>query len=197
VIRRFVGLVPAVLLLVSSYAMAEEHLLELFPIEPFSLDLVFHQIMVPHSEHLFSIQGGVTVLTYGDVEMRGLYRYFSLHSQEEAFDENVLLLNPRWNNFIDFFDWSDDKWISRFLRHALFGPLEDRAVPYLGALGGTILPFNHAGPGYWYGGNVGVRFPVGVGLSLDLAVEYSRFGGPWSSADSNISQWIFSTGIVF
>jgi len=197
VTRRYVGIVLGVLLLVSSYAMAEEAHLELLPIRPFSLDMVFHQVTTPLSETLFSVQGGVTVLNYGDVEMRGLFRYFKLRSQEENFSDYVVLLNPRWNNFIDFFDFPHDNPISRFLRHALFGPLEDRAVPYLGALVGTILPIDHPRPGYWYGGQLGVRFPVAVGLELDLGVEYSRFGGNFSGQDSNASQWIFTTGIVF
>ena len=197
VTRRYVGIVLAVLLLVSSDAMAQEAHLELLPIRPFSLDVVYHQILEPHAETLFSIQGGVTVLDYGHVEMRGLYRYYQLRSADETFDEHVLLLNPRWNNFIDFFDFPHDNPISRFLRHALFGPLEDRAVPYLGALVGMILPIDHPQPGYWYGGQLGVRFPVAVGLELDFGVEYSRFGGSFPGQDSTVSQWVFTTGIVF
>ena len=48
--------------------------------------------------------------------------------------------------------------INRVIRHVLFGSLEDRAVPYLGLLGGATLP----GPGNtWAGHLIGARLVFG------------------------------------
>lgn len=186
-----------IIFLASPAALAEDPILELFPIAPFSLDLVVHSVLQPQTSHLVSVQGGLTALRYGDLEVRGLYRYFNFRSESVAFHDHVLLVNARWNNFLDLLDFPKDRPISRLLRHLLFGPLEDRVVPYVGALGGPILPIGHANTGYWYGGQLGVRFPVGVGLSLDIGVEYDRFGGSFRNDSPEGSQWLLTTGIVF
>ena len=72
-----------------------------------------------------------------------MYQFYSNHTLTFQTDQNSLYLNPRWNNFIDILDFPKGMPIKRVIRHVLFGPLEDRAVPYLGLLGGATLP----GPG--------------------------------------------------
>jgi hypothetical protein len=109
-----------------------------------------------------------------------------------------LYLNPRWNNFIDILDFPKDKPINRIIRHILFGPLEDRAVPYLGALaGGTIPGRDSNSPGYIYGGQAGVRFPVARGFSVDMGLQYTRLEIDFKGKSNLSEQWLFTTGIRF
>jgi hypothetical protein len=83
-------------------------------------------------------------------------------------------------------------------RLVLFGPLEDRAVPYAGLLGGGVAPGpGHSGLGYLYGGQIGVRFPVARGLSLDLGIQYARYNIEFQGESGEVDQWIFLTGIRF
>jgi len=78
----------------------------------------------------------------------------------------------------------------------LFGPLEDRAVPYVGALIGGTLPGRDAdSPGYLYGGQVGVRFPVARGFSVDMGLQYTRFEIDFKSRSDLSQQWLFTIGI--
>ena len=190
-------LLPVMFLLLSAPVMAQERILELFPVTPLSLDLAIHSIVEPHSDHLISVQTGATMLRYGDAEIRGLYRYLNQHSGEEFFHEHILLLNGRWNNFLDLLDVSEDWRVGRFLKHLLFGPLEDRVVPYLGLLAGPVLPVGHSDVGYWYGGQIGVRFLVSTGIALDMGLEYSRFGEGFRSDDLKAAQFILFTGLDF
>ena len=81
---------------------------------------------------------------------------FSIHTRNSAPTNIPFVSQSRWNNFIDILDFPKHKPISRMIRHMLFGPLEDRAVPYVGMLAGGVLPGpgNHA-PGHLIGGQVG------------------------------------------
>ncbi|MDR4472927.1 MAG: hypothetical protein MRJ92_09905 [Nitrospira sp.] len=88
------------------------------------------------------VQLGITALRYGSVEVRTIYQFSGIHTHEFSTDQHSLFLNPRWNNFIDILDFPKHKPIDRLIRH-VFGPLEDRAIPYIGALAGGVLP----GPG--------------------------------------------------
>ncbi|THJ24708.1 MAG: hypothetical protein CAF45_003990 [Nitrospira sp. CG24E] len=107
----------------------------------------------------------------------------------------VRILNP---NFIDILDFPTGKPINRMIRHILFGPLEDRAVPYLGALaGGTIPGRDSFSPGYLYGGQVGVRFPVARGVSLDMGLQYIRLEIDFKGKSDLSEQWLFTTGVRF
>lgn len=182
----------------SSPVMAEEPILDLFPVTPLSLDLVLHSVLEPHPEHLVSVQAGLTMLRYGDFEIHGLYRYLNQRSQDEIFHEHILLLNGRWNNFLNLLDFSEGMPVGRFLKHLVFGPLEDRVVPYMGLLAGPVLPAGqHSDVGYWYGGQIGVRFLVSTGIALDMGLEYSRFGEGFRGDDLRGAQFLLFTGIDF
>jgi hypothetical protein len=187
--------------LVPITVLAQEALLEWFPIRPINLDAVLRQQTFAPTDREFTIQTGITALRYGDIEVRGLYRYFSLHSREfEGFETNqhAILVNPRWNNFIDILDFPKSAPIYRTIRHILFGPLEDRAVPYIGLLAGTNFPGNGpTSPGHFIGGQLGVRFPIAFEVSLDIAVEHNRFRVHFLDENKEAQQWVITTGIRF
>jgi len=176
---------------------AQEAMLE-FPIRPFNVDVMLRQQTFAPDDREIGVQLGITALRYGNVEVRTIYQYFSIHSQEFRTDQHSLFLNPRWNNFIDILDFPTHKPISRLLRHILFGPLEDRAVPYVGFLAGGVLPGpgNHA-PGHLIGGQLGVRFPVARSLSVDISVQYSQYGVDFRGEAGQAQQWVFLTGVRF
>ncbi|TKB85822.1 MAG: hypothetical protein E8D43_01775 [Nitrospira sp.] len=176
---------------------AQEAMLE-FPIRPFNVDVMLRQQTFAPDDREIGVQLGITALRYGNVEVRTIYQYFSIHSQEFRTDQHSLFLNPRWNNFIDILDFPIHKPISRLLRHILFGPLEDRAVPYVGLLAGGVLPGpgNHA-PGHLIGGQLGVRFPVARSLSVDISVQYSQYGVDFRGEAGQAQQWVFLTGVRF
>jgi hypothetical protein len=181
-------------------ALAQEKTLEIFPVRPINLDAVFRQqTYAPHDREI-TVQAGLTALRYGNLELRGLYRYFSYHAKDQGVttDQNALIINPRWNNFIDVLNFPEGRPINRMIRHVLFGPLEDRAVPYLGLLAGGIVPGPGAnGPGQLLGGQLGVRFPLAFGVALDVAIEYSEYRINFQGADGTSQQWIMTTGIRF
>ena len=110
-----------------------------------------------------------------------------------------MYLNPRWNNFLDILDFPSGWPINRLLRHLLFGPLEDRAVPFVGLIGGAVV----AGPGHkvqtcLYGEDLGVRFQVGRGIALEITFGYFvdelDFEG---TGGGNEEQMLFTTGVLF
>lgn len=171
--------------------------LDLLPIRPFGVDAAFRQSFTPNGREL-GVQASLTALHYRDVEVRATYQYFGLFSHERHSDVHSLYLNPRWNNFLDILDFPSSRPIGRMLRHALFGPLADRAVPYLGAVAGSALtgPGGHV-PSYLYGGQVGVRFPVANSVSLDLALWYFAYGVKFDENGERERQLLFTTGFVF
>lgn len=169
-----------------------------FPIRPFNFDVAFRQQNFAPNDREMTIQAGLTALRYGNVEVRASYQYFSVHTEEFKTDQHSVFLNPRWNNFIDILNFPKRKPINRLIRHLLFGPLEDRAVPYLGFLGGAMVPGpGNDAPGHLYGGQLGVRFPVARGLSLDLSLQYTRYGVHFRGEGDEAEQWVFLTGIRF
>ncbi len=177
--------------------IAQEAALE-FPIRPFNVDVMLRQQTFAPDDREIGVQLGITALRYGNVEVRTIYQYFSIHSQEFKTDQHSVFLNPRWNNFIDILDFPKHKPINRLIRHALFGPLEDRAVPYIGALAGGVLPGpGNRAPGHLIGGQVGVRFPVAQSLSVDISVQYSQYGVDFRGDAGQAQQWVFLTGVRF
>ena len=181
-----------------SHAVAVESTPEFFPLRPYSFDVSFNQRSFGPDLRLIAVQAGLTAFRYGNVEVRTVYQYYSLHTPTFITDQNSLYLNPRWNNFIDILDFPKDYPINRMIRHVLFGPLEDRAVPYLGALiGGTIPGRDANSPGYLYGGQVGVRFPVARGVSVDMGLQYIRLEIDFKSTSNLSEQWLFTTGVRF
>lgn len=169
---------------------------EVFPLRPFNFDVSFNQRTFAPQARVIAVQAGFTALRYGVLEVRTVYQYYSHHTQTFTTDQHSLYVNPRWNNFIDLLDFPRDKPINRVIRHFLFGPLEDRAVPYVGALLGGTLPGRGAdSPGYLYGGQVGVRFPVVRGVSVDMGFQYSRFEIDFKSKSDLSEQWLFTIGI--
>ncbi|MBH0200224.1 MAG: hypothetical protein HP497_12525 [Nitrospira sp.] len=177
-------------------AAAIEAAPEWFPLRPFNFDVSFNQRTFAPQARVLAVQAGLTALRYGVLEVRTVYQYYSHHTQTFTTDQHSLYVNPRWNNFIDLLDFPRDKPINRIIRHLLFGPLEDRAVPYVGALLGGTLPGRDANsPGYLYGGQVGVRFPVARGVSVDMGFQYSRFEIDFKSKSDLSEQWLFTIGI--
>ena len=181
-----------------SNALAIESIPEFFPLRPFSFDVSFNQRTFAPELRLIAVQAGLTAFRYADIEVRTVYQYYSQHTPTFITDQNSLYLNPRWNNFIDILDFPKDYPINRMIRHVLFGPLEDRAVPYLGALlGGTIPGRDANSPGYLYGGQVGVRFPVARGFSVDMGLQYIRLEIDFKGRSDLSEQWLFTTGVRF
>ncbi len=177
---------------------AQDAFLEWLPIRPFNFDVAFSQRTFAPDNRVIGIQGGITALRYGDLEVRTIYQYYSNHAQTYTTDQNSLYLNPRWNNFIDILDFPKGMPINRVIRHVLFGPLEDRAVPYVGLLGGATLPGpGNTWPGHFIGGQVGVRFPIARGFSVDMAVQYTQFGIDFQGAAGQTQQWLIISGIRF
>ncbi|TKB66813.1 MAG: hypothetical protein E8D52_14080 [Nitrospira sp.] len=191
----------AVFLLITAMpgeAVSQEAVLDILPLRPFSFDAAFNQQNFGPKSRLISVKGGFTALRYGPLEVRGIYQYFSLHNPIITTDQHLLYANPRWNNFIDVLDFPSSKPISRILRHVLFGPLEHRAVPYVGAmLGGTLPGRGELSPGYLYGGQIGVRFPVAQGFSVDMGLQYMRFEINAQNKSDLAKQWLFTIGLRF
>jgi hypothetical protein len=188
--------------LVPMTVLAQEALLEWFPIRPINLDAVLRLQSFAPRDRKAHVQTGITALRYGDIEVRGLYRYFMLQTLNPVHgfktEQHAILLNPRWNNFIDILDFPKSAPIYRTIRHILFGPLEDRAVPYVGLLGGTNFPGSGSAlPGHFIGGQLGVRFPIAFGVSLDIALEHNRFNVHFQDETKEAQQWIVTTGIRF
>jgi len=203
-IRRFLphaALVLGSILLATalpSHAVAIESVPEFFPLRPFNFDVSFNQRTFAPQTRVIAAQAGLTAFLYGNLEVRTVYQYYSQHTPTFTTDQNSLYLNPRWNNFIDILDFPIDKPINRMIRHILFGRLEDRAVPYLGALaGGTIPGRDSNSPGYIYGGQVGVRFPVARGFSVDMGLQYTRLEIDFKGKSELSEQWLFTIGVRF
>lgn len=181
-----------------SHAVAIESVPEFFPLRPFNFDVSFNQRTFAPQARVIAAQAGLTALRYGLLEVRTIYQYYSHHTSTFITDQHSLYLNPRWNNFIDLLDFPKDKPINRMIRHILFGPLEDRAVPYVGVLiGGTIPGRDSNSPGYLYGGQVGVRFPVARGFSVDMGLQYTRFEIDFKNKSDLSQQWLFTIGVRF
>jgi hypothetical protein len=180
------------------HAAALESTPEFFPLRPFNFDVSFNQRTFAPQTRVLAVQAGLTAFRYGLLEVRTVYQYYSHHTPTFTTDQHSLYMNPRWNNFIDLLDFPRNKPINRIIRHVLFGPLEDRAVPYVGALVGGTMPGRGANsPGYLYGGQVGVRFPVARGFSVDMGLQYSRFEIDFKNKSDLSEQWLFTIGVRF
>jgi hypothetical protein len=181
-----------------SNALAIESIPDFLPLRPFNFDVSFNQRSFAPDTRVIAGQAGLTAFRYGNLEVRTVYQYYSQHTPTFITDQHSLYLNPRWNNFIDLLDFPKDKPINRMIRHILFGPLENRVVPYLGALvGGTIPGRDANSPGYLYGGQVGVRFPVARGVSIDVGIQYMRLEIDFKGHSDLSEQWLFTTGVRF
>lgn len=192
------SVILAALLLPSASAFAQEALLEWFPIRPVNFDVALRQQSFAPSDREITLQAGVTALRYGDAEVRMVYQYFSIHTDDFQTDQHALFVNPRWNNVIDLLDFPKSMPLNRILRHLFFGPLEDRAVPYVGGILGGVLSIQGASsPGLLYGGQVGVRFPVARGISLDLSLQYTQYQVTFQGQSGESQQWLFLTGVRY
>jgi hypothetical protein len=184
-------------LLIPIRARGQEARLEVLPLYPFNVDIAFRQTFTPNGREV-GLQAGLTALRYGDFELGLTYLYFGFATKELSADLNSVYINPRWNNFIDILDFPSGMPINRLLRHLLFGPLEDRAVPFIGLFGGAVLtgPGNRA-PTYSYGGQVGVRFPVVHSVSVEFSLGYFLYGVDFEGQGGNEQQLLFTTGFAF
>jgi hypothetical protein len=185
-------------LLIPHTAGAQEAILDLFPIRPINFDVALRQQSFAPNDREITIQAGFTALRYGDLEVRAVYQFFSIHTEDFKTDQHAMFVNPRWNNFIDSLDFPKSMPINRILRHLLFGPLEDRAIPYVGVLAGALVSgLERSSPGHLYGGQVGVRFPVARGISLDLSLQYTQYAVTFRGESGESQQWLFLTGIRY
>lgn len=191
-------LVFALLLISLSLATAQEALLEVFPVRPINFDVALRQQSFAPNDREVTLQAGMTALRYGDGELRTVYQYFSIHTEGSKTDQHALFLNPRWNNILDLLDFPKSMPLNRLLRHLFFGPLEDRTVPYVGALLGAVVSAeNRTSPSLLYGGQVGVRFPVARGISLDLSLQYTQYTVTFQGESGESQQWLFLTGVRY
>ena len=169
----------------------------MFPIRPIYVEVAYRQTFAPNG-HEVGVQAGFTALRYGDFDLNGTYQYFGILSSEAKSDLHSVYVNPRWNNFLDVLDFPSGRPINRLLRHLLFGPLEDRAVPFVGLLGGTVLTGpGHQAPSYSYGGQLGVRFPVAHSVALEVSVGYFEYGVELQAQRGHQRQLLLSTGFAF
>jgi hypothetical protein len=197
-LRSSVSIAIGIVLIFPLAVSAQEAVLELFPVRPVNFDVAFRQQSFAPNDREITLQAGVTALRYGDGELRAVYQYFSIHTQDSKTDQHALFVNPRWNNIIDLLDFPKSMPLNRLLRHLLFGPLEDRAVPYVGALLGAVVSAQgETSPGLLYGGQVGVRFPVARGISLDLSLQYTQYDVNFQGQSGVSQQWLFLTGIRY
>lgn len=179
-------------------APAQEALLEILPIRPFNFDVALRQQSFAPNDREVTLQAGVTAVRYGDGEIRTGYQYFSIRTTDFRTDQHAVFLNPRWNNILDLLDFPASMPISRLLKHMFFGPLEDRAVPYVGALIGTVISGQgRTSPGLLYGGQAGVRFPVARGISLDLSLQFTQYDVNFIGESGQTQQWLFLTGFRY
>lgn len=179
-------------------AQAQEALLEMLPLRPFNFDVALRQQSFAPNDREVTLQAGLTALRYGDGEVRVGYQYFSIHTDDFHTDQHALFLNPRWNNALDLLEFPASMPIGRILKHLFFGPLEDRAVPYVGALLGTVISGQgRTEPGLLYGGQTGVRFPVARGISLDLSLQYTQYDVHFRGESGQSQQWLFLTGFRY
>jgi hypothetical protein len=181
---------------IPSHVHAQQRL-EILPLRPFNVDIALRQAFTPNDREI-AVQAGLTALTYGNFEVGATYQYFGHASSTLKADVHSIYANPRWNNFFDILDFPSGKPINRILRHILFGPLEDRAVPFVGVIGGAVV----AGPGsraptYLYGADIGVRFPVGHSIALEFTLGYFVYGLNFDGEGSNERQLLFTTGFFF
>lgn len=184
-------------LLVPMAATGQEARLQVLPFRPFNVDFAMRQTFTPNGREL-ALQAGFTALAYGNFEVGTTYQYFEFNSPDQHANIHSVYLNPRWNNFIDILDFPSGSPISRTLRHLLFGPLEDRAVPFVGAIGGLVVsgPGNKV-PTYVTGADIGVRFPVGHGFALEVQFAYFVYGLDFEGTSGNEQQLLFITGVLF
>ncbi len=189
----------AVFLLITAMpgeAVSQEAVLDILPLRPINFDISFNQRTFAPQARVIAAQVGITALRYGQLELRTVYQYYSHHTPTFVTDQHSLFLNPRWNNFIDVLNFPKTNPLNRVIRHVLFGPLEDRAVPYVGVLIGGTLPGRGAdSPGYLYGGQVGVRFPIAHGFSVDMGLQYTRFEIDFKDRADLSQQWLFTIGV--
>lgn len=184
--------------LVPAQTLAQEALLEILPIRPFNFDVALRQQSFAPNDREVTLQAGITALRYGDGEVRVGYQYFSIHTDDFRTDQHALFLNPRWNNVLDLLEFPASMPIGRILKHLFFGPLEDRAIPYIGALVGTVISGQgRTAPGLLYGGQTGVRFPVARGISLDLSLQFTQYDVNFRGESGQSQQWLFLTGFRY
>jgi hypothetical protein len=171
---------------------------DVLPIRPLSFDAIIRDQTFAPNERAIELQTGFTALWYRDLEVRAVYRFLDLHSETEDVTQHIVFLNPRWNNFIDVLDFPSRHPINQIIRHVLFGPLQHRVVPYLGGVGGMVLPGpQNDHPGRFYGGQVGARFLLTAGVSLDVSLEYSRFATQVEDRSDEAQRWLMTIGIRF
>ncbi|MFO0773431.1 MAG: hypothetical protein U0172_02040 [Nitrospiraceae bacterium] len=186
------------LFLSADHASAHEALWDVLPIKPINLDIAIRRQTFAPRDREIGIQAGFTALRYGNLEVRTMYQFFSIRTQEFTTDQHSILVNPRWNNFIDLFDFPKARPINRMIRHALFGPLEDRAVPYVGGIAGVVLPSSgNDDPGHVLGGQLGVRFPVAHGIAVDFGFQYTQYRIDFREVRGLAHQWMFLSGVRF
>ncbi|HJU05783.1 MAG TPA: hypothetical protein VJ692_11585 [Nitrospiraceae bacterium] len=186
------------LLVITMPGLAQEEKVSILPIWPLNFDVVISDQTFAPKERAIELQAGFTALWYRNLEVRAQYRFFDLRDEEFDTTQHFLFLNPRWNNFIDLLDFPAKRPINRIIRHALFGPLEDQVVPYVGGLIGMALPGpGRDHPGRFYGGQIGTRVLLTRGVSLDVSATYTRFAIEFQDEARDSQRWLLTVGIRF
>lgn len=187
-----------IVLMFPATGQAQEALLDILPVKPINLDVAIRKQTFAPRDREIGIQAGFTALRYGNIEVRAMYQFFSVSTQEFSSDQHSILVNPRWNNFIDILNFPHGRPINRIIRHVLFGPLADRAIPYLGGIGGAVLPSSgNDKTGHVLGGQLGVRFPVAHGIAVDFGFQYTQYRIDFEGERGLAHQWMFLTGVRF
>lgn len=177
---------------------AQDPLLDVLPVKPINLDVAIRKQTFAPKDREIGIQAGVTALRYGNLEVRGIYQFFSIATEEFTTNQHSIFANPRWNNFIDVLNFPKGMPINRIIRHVLFGPLEDRAIPYIGAIGGLVLPSSgNDSAGHVVGGQIGVRFAVAHGIAVDFGFQYTQYMIDFREQRGLAQQWVFLSGVRF
>jgi hypothetical protein len=70
------------MLCVPSAVLAQEVILELFPVRPVNFDVALRQQSFAPNDRDVTLQAGVTALRYSDGEVRTVYQYFSIRTQD-------------------------------------------------------------------------------------------------------------------
>ncbi len=75
-------------------AVSQEAVLDILPLRPFSFDVVLQptHLCDPQADSI-SVQGGITALRYGPLEVRGIYQYYSHHTPILTLT-NILVCEP-------------------------------------------------------------------------------------------------------
>lgn len=158
-------------LALNAVARAQEVRMDWFPIRPLNFDVALRQQTFAPNDREVTVQAGLTVLHAGNLELRAIYQFFSVHTQDFKTDQHAVFLNPRWNNFIDILDFPRGK------------PLEGQIV----ATSSIGAPFAVLGRGPRRWSYLKSTAPVCIG---PFRFEEDRLHPPWRCGEGIRVPWL-------